>query len=159
MSHVILQETLHGTHILLLELESHLLPKMPHIQDMLFIYKLLQQKMLALTQIKLLRLMNHVILLVTLLGTLTLLLELESQLMPKHHHIQDTPSISKLHQLKMLVLTQIKLLKLMSHAIPPEIQPGTLIPPQELVSQLMLKHHHTQDMLYISKLTHLKTIA
>jgi hypothetical protein len=42
----------------------------------------------------------------------------------------------------------------MSHAIPRETLLGTLILLLELVNQLMLKHHHIQDMLSIYKLTH-----
>ena len=159
MNHVTPQETLLGTHILLLGQVNQLMLNLHHTQDMLFIFKLNQQLMLASTQIKLLKLMNHAILQETLLGTLILLLELESQLMLKLHHIQDTLFIFKLNQLLMLVSTQIKLLKLMNHAILQETLHGTLIPLQELVSQLMLRLHHTQDMPFIFRLIHLTIIA
>ena len=91
--------------------------------------------------------MNHVTPQETLLGTLILLLELESQLMLKLHHTQDMPFISKLAQLLTNALTQTKQLKLMKHAPSQETLPGTPILLQEQVSQLMLNLHHTQDML------------
>jgi len=103
----------------------------------------------ALTQTKQLKLMNLALPQEILLGTLTLLQELLSQLMLKHHHTQDMLSIYKSTQQQTLALTQIRLLRLMNHATLREILLGTLIPAQELEHQLMLKHHHIQDTLFI----------
>ena len=100
-----------GILILLQELVNQLMLRLLLIQDMLSIYKLLQLKMPVLTQIKLLKLMNHVTPPETLHGIHILLLELESQLMPRLLLIQDMPFIYRLPQLKMLVLTQIKPLR------------------------------------------------
>jgi len=97
--------------------------------------------------------MNHALNQETQLGTLILLQELWSQLMLKPHLIQDMLSIYKLTQLQTPVLTQTRPPRLMSHAVNQETQLGTPILLQELWSQLMLKPHHTQDMLFIYKLT------
>jgi len=150
MKPAILPEILLGTLIPHLELEHQLMHNQLHIQDTLFMYRFHHQAhqllMLALTQTKQPRLMRHAAPQETQLGTLILLLELLNQLTPSHHHIQDMLSIYKLHQLLMNVLTQIKQLKLMKHALKPETQLGTLTLLQELLSQLMLKLHHTQDI-------------
>ena len=159
MNHATHRETLPGTHILHQELENHQQLKMPHTQDMPFIFKLNQLLMPVSTQIKLLKLMNHVTPQETLLGTHILLLGQVNQLMLNLHHTQDMLFIFKLNQQLMLASTQIKLLKLMNHAILQETLHGTLIPLQELVSQLMLRLHHTQDMPFIFRLIHLTIIA
>jgi len=95
MKHVTPREIQPGTLIPHQELVNQLMPKMLHTQVMLSIYKLTQQLMLVLTQIKLLKLMNHAILQETLLGIHILLLELESQLMLNQLHTQDMLSIYK----------------------------------------------------------------
>ena len=159
MSHAQNQETLPGTPILLQEQVSQLMLKLHHTQDMPFISKLAQLLTNALTQTKQLKLMNHALNQETQPGTLILLLELVNQLMLKHHHTQDMLFIFRLTHLLTHASTQIKQLKLMRHALNQETQPGTLIPHQELESQLMLKLHHTQDMLFIFRLTHLIIIA
>jgi len=76
MNHVTMQETLPGTHILLQELESQLMLKPHHTQDMLSIYKLTHYLTLASTQIKQPKLMKPAILPEILLGTLIPHLEL-----------------------------------------------------------------------------------
>jgi hypothetical protein len=159
MSLVTHREIQHGILILLQELVNQLMLKLHHIQVMLSIYKLLQLKIHVLTQTKLLKLMNHATLQETQPGIHILLLELESQLMPRPHHTQDMPFIYRLPQLKIHVLTQTKQLRQMNHAILREILLGTLIPPLELESQLMLRLHHTQDMLFIYRFLQLKIPA
>jgi len=155
MNHAVNQEILLGTPILHLELQSQLMLRHHHTQDMLSIYKLTQLLIPVLTQIKQQRLMNHAVNQEILLGTLIPLLELQSQLMLRLHHIQDMLSIYKLIQQLILVSTQTKLLKLMNHAASLETLLGTLIRLQELQSQLTLKPHHTQDMLFTEELTDL----
>jgi len=153
MRHALNQETQPGTLIPHPELESQLMLRLHHIQIMPSMFNWMYHQLLipVLIQTKQLRLMNHALSQETLPGTLTLLPELESQLMLKHHHTQDMLSIFRLTQQLTLALTQIKLLRLMNHAPNQETLHGTLTLLLELESQLMHKHHHIQDMLFIYK--------
>ena len=58
----------------------------------------------------------------------------------------------ELIQFKTTAPTQTKPLVLMKTAVPQETQPGQLSAHQELETQPMLKHHHTQDTPFIDQL-------
>jgi hypothetical protein len=145
-----------GTPLPLLELPSQRMPWLPHIQVTPSTFSLdlrvtlSQRKTFALTLTRQLLRMRPATLPETPHGTLSPPPEPLSQRMLWPLPIQHTPSISNSVPMLLLLqrlttaLTPTKPLLKMRHAPPPETPPGTPSPPQELLSQLMLKLPHTQ---------------